>query len=78
LCIKAVEVSCDSPFNPIHFLGYNLVDNREAGAPVKALYDYEAVEVSCDNLFYQIHVQDTSWWITERLVFLGSLGCKCS
>ncbi len=40
---EAAEVSCDSPFNPIHFSGYNLVDNGEAGVPVKAFCDCEAV-----------------------------------
>jgi hypothetical protein len=45
LVIKAVEVSYDSPVNPIHFAGYNLVDNGETGVPVKALYDYEAIEL---------------------------------
>ncbi len=52
---NAAEVSCDSPFNPIHCSGYNLVDNGEAGVPVKALYDYDAVEVSCDSPFNTIH-----------------------
>ncbi len=46
------------------------MDNGEAGVPVKAIYDNEAVEVSCDNPFNPIHVQDTTWWIMERLVFL--------
>jgi hypothetical protein len=52
LVIKAVEVSCDSPVNPIHFAGYNLVDNGEAGVPVKALYDYDAAEP--DELTFKI------------------------
>ncbi len=67
---EAVEVSCDNPFNSIHFSGYNLVDNGEARVPVKALYDNNAVEVSCDSPFNQIHVQDTTWWITARQGFL--------
>ncbi len=70
LVIKVVAVSCDSPVNPIHFAGYNLVDNGEAGVPVKALYDYETVEISYDSPFNSIHVQDTTWWIMERRGFL--------
>jgi hypothetical protein len=30
--IKAVEISCDSPFNPVHCSGYNLVDNIGGGS----------------------------------------------
>jgi hypothetical protein len=52
LVIKVVAVSCDSPVNPIHFAGYNLVDNGEAGVPVKALYDYDAAEP--DELTFKI------------------------
>ncbi len=67
---EAVEGSCDRTFIQIHFSGYNLVDNGEAGVPVKALNDCEAVEVSCDNLFNPIYFQDTTWWIMERVWFL--------
>jgi hypothetical protein len=52
----AAEVSCDSPFNPIHCSGYNLVDNGEAGVPVKVLYSNEAVEVSCDSTCFRIQL----------------------